>query len=169
MSSPYLGEIRMFGGNFAPFGFALCYGQLLPIAQNDALYALVGTTYGGDGVQTFGLPDLQGRVPIHQGLGPTGRSFTIGEKSGTENVSLTSAQLPFHTHAIQGSTGNTVTDPTNGFITSALRMFAAGAPSPAVQMGPTGTSGNSFPHNNMQPYLTVTFVISLQGIFPTHN
>jgi microcystin-dependent protein len=181
VSQPFVGEIRMFGGNFNPAGWMLCQGQLLPISEYDTLFTLIGTTYGGDGVSTFALPDLQGRVPVHQGTG-----FVIGEKLGVESVTLTINQIPAHNHPVQAASGtqgavavpaantilgdevlNPVQNPTpfaylpgSGAVTPALTPLAQ------ISIGPTG--GNE-PHDNMQPFLTINFIISLFGIFPTQN
>ena len=175
MSSPYIGEIRMFGGSFAPAGWAFCAGQLVPISQNDTLFNLIGTTYGGDGQSTFALPDLQGRFPVHQGT-VSGTTFTIGEKSGTETVTLTTNQIPQHNHSAIASTN--VGDQT----TPLNNTWAQKANAPTVYSTVAGagtlsnmnaqnlsSSGGSQPHENMQPFLVVSFIISLFGIFPTQN
>jgi microcystin-dependent protein len=165
MAQPYVGEIRMFGGNFAPAGWMFCEGQLLPISENETLFQLIGTTYGGDGQSTFGLPDLRGRVPVHQGGG-----LTLAEMGGAEEVTLTSMQMPAHSHPMLGST-NTATSPTPtnqviGTSTSIDSLINAQASDPlaATEILPIG--GNQ-PHTNMQPYLCVDFIISLFGIFPS--
>ncbi len=171
MSQPFIGEIKMFGGNFAISGYAFCDGQLMAIAENDALFALIGTTYGGDGVTTFGLPDLQGRLPVHQGSGAGLTTRTIGEKSGTENVTLTANHLQAHNHTVVADSNNgTETSPSN-------RINAGSIANPyntAVvdnQMGSQsiGQAGGSQPHNNMMPYQSVSFIISLFGIFPSQS
>ena len=165
MSSPFLGEIRMFGGNFAPRGWSLCQGQLLSIAQNDALFALLGTTFGGDGVTTFALPDLRGRIPMHVGPG-----FVAGQLSGTETVTLTSQQIPSHTHAPFANTAAAGTDPTNSLPAGgAGAWFAAGTPAIPMAANMLGNAGGNQPHDNMMPYLAVNFIISLEGIFPSQN
>jgi microcystin-dependent protein len=168
MAEPFVGEIRMFGGNFAPVDWALCNGQLMAISQNEALYTLIGTTYGGDGVQTFGLPDLQGRIPIHQGPG-----FIMGQKSGEETVTLNIQQIPTHSHAPQANTSATGNDPTNsvvaGVATAPPSWFATGAPSLNLASNFLGTTGGSQPHDNMMPYLVVNFIIALFGVFPSQN
>ncbi|HEY6804031.1 MAG TPA: tail fiber protein [Pyrinomonadaceae bacterium] len=164
MSSPYVGEIRMFGGNFAPAGWAFCNGATVPISENETLFNLIGTTYGGDGQETFNLPNLQSRVPIHQGSG-----FILGQTGGVETVTLTTNQIPNHTHIPQGSTANgNATTPAGGISAN----FPDGAPYNAA-VGPTnmnasalGTSGGSQPHDNMIPFLCVSFIISLFGLFP---
>jgi microcystin-dependent protein len=171
MAQPYIGEIRMFGGNFAPAGWAFCAGQQLPISENEALFNLIGTTYGGDGEVTFGLPNLCGRVPIHMGPGPGGQTYQIGEAGGLEQVTLTGSQLPTHGHPILAST-NTAT-------TAAPANQTPAAP-PDVNTSPYGLDqpqgtlapgcvqfvGGSQPHENMAPYLAVSFIISLYGLFP---
>jgi microcystin-dependent protein len=168
MSTPYLGEIRMFGGNFAPRGFANCSGQLLSIAQNSALFALLGTTFGGDGQSTFGLPDLRGRVPVHQGAGTV-----IGEVSGVESVTLTTAQMPAHTHDLRAAAGGTkASSPTNAFFASGgPQQYISGRTSPlsGALQGGLSAAGGAQPHNNMMPYAVVTFIIALEGIFPSRN
>lgn len=165
MAQPYVGEIRMFGGNFAPAGWMFCEGQLLSIAENDVLFNLIGTTYGGDGQATFGLPDLRGRVPIHQGNG-----FVLAQTGGTESVTLTVNQMPAHNHAFVGRTGaandsnavdNLVSQPTSGF------SYLNAAPSVAMAGGSLSSAGGNQPHSNFQPYVCVDFIISLFGIFPS--
>jgi microcystin-dependent protein len=177
MSEPFIGEIRMVGFNFAPRGWALCNGQLLSIAQNTALFSLLGTTYGGNGQTTFALPDLRGRVPLHQGQGPGLTPRTIGESSGTETVTLLSSQMPAHNHTLAafnspGSldtpTGNVIAnivDPNTG---GPATLFSATADT-TMNPASIGISGGNQPHENMQPYLCVNFVIALEGIFPSRN
>ncbi|MBE2193549.1 MAG: phage tail protein [Anaerolinea sp.] len=164
MSNPYIGEIRMFGGNFAPAGWAFCNGATLSISENDALFTLIGTTYGGDGQTTFNLPDLQGRVPVHQG-----NSFVLGQIGGTESVTLTPTQMPAHNHIAQGATGNTDVNPTGRAPSSLLQMYLPFDPSVVGNMNPTSVVGGSQPHENRQPYLAISFIISLFGIFPTQS
>ena len=172
MSDPYIGEIRMFGGNFAPVDWALCQGQLMAISQNAALFALLGTTYGGDGVQTFNLPDLRGRAPMHQGQGPGITAKIMGERAGLENVTLTTNQLPGHSHPMVAST-----DPadqingSNGVVAAAptLSMYIAAPPDSALNSSSVQSVGGNQPHENMQPFLVVTFIIALAGIFPTRS
>ena len=173
MSEPFLGEIRMFGGNFAPRGWAICEGQLLPIAQNTALFSLIGTNYGGNGTSTFGLPDLRGRLPLHMGEGPGLSSYVIGEAMGAETVALTLAQLPPHSHPAVCSPGggNSGTPVRNYWCTDPAGNTAAynengGA---AMATGIIGSSGGGQAHDNMPPFLVLTFVIALQGIFPSRN
>ena len=164
MSDPFVGEIRMFGGNFAPAGWMFCEGQLLPISENETLFNLIGTTYGGDGQETFALPDLRGRIPIHVGSG-----FIQGEAGGVEEVTLTTQQIPNHTHALLGATGNgTQANPSANFLASSTLVKPYGTETPDTTMAATsiGPAGGSQPHTNFQPYLCVNFIISLFGIFP---
>jgi microcystin-dependent protein len=172
MSNPYVGEIRMFGGNFAPAGWAFCNGQLLDIASFDTLFNLIGTTYGGDGQVTFGLPDLQGRIPIHQGQGPgISQNYLIGEKFGQESVTLTTQQVPIHNHALLASSSpGYLASPANAVPAKHRdhKAFLSAAPG-AGTLHPqsVGAAGGSQPHENMPPYLCVSFIISLFGIFPS--
>jgi microcystin-dependent protein len=169
MSSPFVGELRMFGGNFAPAGWAFCNGQLLPISQYETLYNLIGTTYGGDGVSTFGLPNLQGRVPIHMGTDRQGTAWVEGQISGTENVTLTVQQMPQHNHTVTANASGGSNVPTGNVYGGGDAMFSTNAPS--VQMSNTVISNNagSVPHSNLMPFLAVSFIISLFGIFPSRN
>jgi microcystin-dependent protein len=167
VSEPYIGEIRMFGGNFAPAGWAFCNGQLMPISENDALFTLIGTTYGGDGQETFALPDLRGRLPVHQGSG-----FALGQAGGVEEVTLTGNQLPIHNHSFLGSTdqGASTNPPTN--VVAQMpggSVYVQEGASAALNPGSVGTSGGSQPHTNFQPYLCISFIISLFGVFPTQT
>lgn len=175
MADLFIGQIIEVGFNFAPSGCAYCNGQLMSIAQNPALFALIGTTFGGDGQQTFGLPDLQGRTPIHMDQGPGLTNRVIGEKSGSETVTLTISQLPQHTHQLlaYGSAGSSRTAQNNllGSESQNKTSFYSPAPSPNVLMDPrslANTGGNQ-PHTNIQPYLAVNYCIALLGIFPTRN
>lgn len=167
MAQPYVGEIRMFAGNFAPAGWMFCEGQLLPISENETLFQLIGTTYGGDGQSTFALPDLRGRIPIHQGNG-----FVLAETGGAEEITLTVSQIPAHSHPML-ATGNTATGTApagNVFATGAeVTTTAFGSDAPFAAMHPSTVSsvGGSQPHTNFQPYLCVDFIISLYGIFPS--
>jgi microcystin-dependent protein len=179
MSSPFVGEIRLFAGNFAPSGWALCNGALLPISEYTTLFTLIGTTYGGDGVSTFGLPSLASRVPVHQGTAPFG-TFVIGQVAGAESVTITEQTMPVHNHALFSGTGATQVSPLN-----ALPGASSGAPSGTTKVygTPPGTSpkpttlapksiqpaGGSQPHDNIQPYVAATFIISLFGIFPSQS
>jgi len=165
MSEPFVGEIRMFGGNFAPVGWAACDGALLAIAQNDALFALIGTTYGGDGQTTFALPDLRGRIPIHQGSG-----HTLGEISGVETVTLLSTQIPSHNHSLVGSTAAAVSrNPTGNILAHTTRAIYGTGSLAAMGNGSVRPAGGALPHDNLQPYLCVTFIIALLGIFPSQG
>lgn len=167
MAQPYVGEIRMFAGNFAPAGWMFCEGQLLPISENETLFQLIGTTYGGDGQSTFGLPDLQGRIPIHQGNG-----FILAETGGAEEITLTVQQIPAHTHPFL-ATNNQASSfaPLNQLpgITQLATTTPYGTDNPLVSLSPqaVGSVGGSQPHTNFQPYLCVDFIISLFGIFPS--
>lgn len=167
MAQPYVGEIRMFGGNFAPAGWMFCEGQLLPISENETLFNLIGTTYGGDGQSTFALPDLRGRVPIHQGNG-----FVLAEQGGVESITLTVNQIPAHTHAMLATANNA-----NGVVPTGQVLAASsevtvspyGSDNPQTNLSPQAVSsvGGSQPHDNFQPYLCIDFIISLFGIFPS--
>jgi microcystin-dependent protein len=166
MSSPFIGEIRMFGGNFAPQGWAFCDGSLLPISENDALFNLIGTTYGGDGQSTFALPDLRSRIPLHVGPG-----FALGQSGGAETVTLTTSQIPAHTHVPQGNSGaGTQSSPGNGvWAQSTLDQFSSSAPTVSMAPAALGLNGGSQPHDNMMPFLAVNFILSLFGIFPSQT
>jgi len=168
---PYIGQILMVGFNFQPAGWALCNGQLLAISQNDALFNLIGTTYGGDGQTTFALPDLRGRVPVHQGNNGTS-SYIIGELTGLEQVALNTNQLPSHQHVYNPAASQsepTSDRPDNSY--PAVGGYYAATTNSGVPMGaPTiGSAGGNQSHNNVQPFLTVNFIISLFGIFPSQN
>jgi microcystin-dependent protein len=169
-AEPFIGEIQMFGGNFAPRGWAFCEGQLLPISQNDALFALVGTTYGGDGQATFALPDLRGRMPIHEGQGPGLSPYVIGQFSGTEAVVLSSNAMPAHNHAPasgasseSASPGGGVWGPWSG------RQYSDGPASGSPNSSAVQAAGNGLPHENMPPFLAIRFIIALEGVFPSRN
>ena len=166
MSSPYVGEIRMFAGNFAPAGWMLCQGQLLPISGNETLFNLIGTTYGGDGQSTFALPNLQSRVPVHQGAG-----FTLAQTSGEETVTLTVQQLPVHSHVPQAKSvaGNQASPAGNVWAASSLNQYTANAPSSSMDAAALGMAGGSQPHDNMVPFLVINFIISLFGVFPSQT
>lgn len=176
MADPYIGEIKMFAGNFAPRFYALCDGQLLSITQNTALFSILGTTYGGDGRVTFALPDLQNRAAMHEGQGPGLTPRSLGESSGESAVTLITAEMPLHNHQMQCSSdeGNTA-DPNGATFGLGLRgdpaFYAAASSFAAAAMAPQalGLTGGSQPHNNLQPYLCVTFIIALQGVFPARN
>jgi microcystin-dependent protein len=165
MAQPYVGEIRIFAGNFPPVGWMFCEGDLLPISENETLFQLIGTTYGGDGESTFGLPDLRGRIPVHQGGG-----FILAETGGAEEVTLTVNQIPVHTHPMLASTGTATSNTPGGFVPASAQgntyfnLLDNPANMAPANIAPTG---GSQPHTNMQPYLCVNFIISLFGIFPS--
>ena len=164
MAQPYVGEIRMFAGNFAPAGWMFCEGQLLPISENEVLFQLIGTTYGGDGESTFALPDLRGRIPVHQGTG-----FILAETGGAEEITLTTTQIPSHSHALLGTASvASLTNPTGNIVAKADKNFYRPGPG-GSPMAPQviALTGGTQPHNNFQPYLCVDFIISLFGIFPS--
>lgn len=175
MSDPFLGEIKMVGFNYAPYGWAFCNGQLLAIVQNTALYSLLGITYGGDGKTNFALPNLQGRIPLHFGAGPGLTSRTQGQTGGCPTVTLTSMQMPVHSHIPTGTSGNEAVSPEN----NTWGAFPAGrTPTPAYQSNPPNvtmnagaldSAGSGGPHNNMQPYLAVNFIIAMAGIYPVRD
>lgn len=173
MSQPYVGEIIMFGGNFAPQGWAFCNGQLLSIADNDVLFALIGTTYGGDGQNTFGVPDLRGRVPVHQGTGPGLSTKVIGEKSGTETVTITTQQMPAHNHIAVCSTNDGSTTNPAGNVWAAqpalLQYAPAAGANTNLNVAAISNAGGNQPHDNQIPYTVVNYVISLFGVFPSPN
>jgi microcystin-dependent protein len=165
MAQPYVGEIRMFAGNFAPAGWMFCAGQLLPISQNETLFQLIGTTYGGDGQSTFALPDLRGRLPLHMGNG-----FILAETGGAEQITLTVNQIPAHSHAFVASTDVAQdTSPQGKVVAQSGTALLYIQDSPAQAMSPQSITpvGGSQPHTNFQPYLCVSFIISLFGIFPS--
>jgi microcystin-dependent protein len=168
MAQPYVGEIRMFAGNFAPAGWMFCEGQVMAISENETLFNLIGTTYGGDGQETFALPDLRGRVPVHQGNG-----FTLAETGGVEEVTLTVTQIPAHSHplvAVGGAAG-TFTSPAGNLLAQSLNVtpYINDAPTASLNAGAITGIGGSQPHTNFQPYLCVDFIISLFGIFPSQT
>jgi len=171
MAIPYVGEIRMFAGTFPPNGWMFCEGQLIPISENDTLFNLIGTTYGGDGQETFALPDLRGRVPIHFGKGITGSDYVLAGAGGVEQVTLNTQQIPTHTHSIvaardladTANPGNAKfsTNPTGS------KMFSNSNPTLALHPTTITPTGGNQPHTNFQPYLCVNFIISLFGLFPS--
>jgi microcystin-dependent protein len=175
MSSPFIGEIQMFGFNFAPLNWSFCNGQLVPISQNNALFAILGTTYGGDGVNTFGLPDLQSRLPVHSGQGPGLSNYVLGQASGTATVALTQGQLPSHTHTAGSpvAAAATTANPVGAFPAQAASGTPYAATAGAAMGGtkvaaPTlALAGSGVPHNNLMPYQCVNFCISLLGVFPS--
>jgi microcystin-dependent protein len=165
MAQPYVGEIRIFAGNFAPAGWMFCAGTQLPISENETLFQLIGTTYGGDGESTFNLPDLRGRLPLHQGNG-----FVLAEASGVEQVTLTSTQMPVHSHPLLATTAvGTTASPQNSLLAASgsSNVYRAGPSAVALSNQTVGPVGGSQPHTNFQPYLCVDFIISLFGIFPS--
>jgi microcystin-dependent protein len=179
VGSPYVGEIRLFAGNFAPQGWNFCDGSLVSISENPVLYQLIGTTYGGDGVNTYALPDLRSRVPLHQGTAPGGASYVIGQRGGVEAVTLTGPQIPSHTHQVQAAATGTASTPANTLILSSQSSpdpnsppaYAAPNASTLVQLSPAAVAnqGGGQPHDNMQPYLALNFIISLFGVFPSQG
>lgn len=172
MGTPYIGEIRMFGGNFAPVGWAFCNGQLIDIAENEVLFNLIGTTYGGDGQSTFALPDLRGRIPIHQGTGPDGDTHVTGQLAGTESVTLTVNQLPNHGHSMMGAMKDgSQTSPQNHIPadSATIAPYINDPPDGSMNTQAIHTTGGGQPHENMQPFLAVSFIISLFGIFPSQT
>ena len=170
MGQSYIGEIRMFGGNFPPYGWAFCNGQTIDISENSALFNLIGTTYGGNGVTTFNLPNLQGRIPIHQGANQ-GVPFIIGSIGGTENVTLTLSEIPSHSHTVAAKTSATATSPSGAVYggNAADAIYSAKAPSAPMNAGMVGVGGGSQPHDNLMPYLAVSFIISLFGVYPSQG
>ena len=172
MSEPFVGEIRMFAGNFAPRSWAFCDGQLLAVSQNDALFSLLGTIYGGDGRTTFGLPDLRGRIPIHAGSGPGLPPQQLGRKSGTEKETVTINQLPPHTHNMRASTAaGTQNNTDNNFLGASpnVRLFRPGTPNTDLDTASISNAGGSQSHSNLMPFLCVHFIVALFGIYPSRN
>jgi microcystin-dependent protein len=175
MANPFVAEIRIFAGNFAPAGWATCDGQLLPISQNTALFSLLGTMYGGDGRTTFALPNLQGSAPMQQGQGPGLSLRSQGEIGGEQNVTLLPTEMPAHNHTAVAASGTGLPDPTNNAWASGAKGFGSiyspSVPANNVQMSPTALAfnGGGAPHNNMMPYLCLTFIIALQGVFPPRS
>ena len=172
MSDPFIGEIMLFGGNFAPRGWAFCDGQLLAINSNSALFSLLGTIYGGDGRTTFALPDLRGRAPLHQGNGPGLGNRNIGQRGGAEQVTLNVTQIPSHTHALEGSSNEATTNAPGGGAVMAdtnTALYSAGAPGSALSGLAVASNGGSQSHPNMMPYLAVNYCIALVGVFPSRN
>lgn len=172
MSEPFVGEIRMFAGNFAPRGWAYCDGQLLAVSQNDALFSLLGTIYGGDGRTTFGLPDLRGRIPIHAGSGPGLSPRRLGSKGGAEQVTLTVNQLPSHTHPMQASQQNALqANPQDNVLATApsIDLYINDPPIERMASSSITSVGGSRSHTNEQPFLCVHFIIALFGIYPSRH
>ncbi|MBB4838560.1 microcystin-dependent protein [Sphingomonas kyeonggiensis] len=172
MAQPYVGELRIFAGNFAPAGWMFCEGQLLPISENETLFNLIGTTYGGDGQSTFALPDLRGRLAIHQGTGSSGTSYLLAETGGAEEVTLSINQIPAHSHPMLGASGNgTQANPKNNVLASStlVKLYSGEAADTAMSASSITSIGSSQPHTNFQPYLCLNYIISLFGIFPSQN
>ncbi|HWA92344.1 MAG TPA: tail fiber protein [Rhizomicrobium sp.] len=180
MSQPYVGQILMFAGTFAPAGWMQCQGQLIPISENDTLFNLIGTTYGGDGQETFGVPDLQGRIPIHQGTGGGLSTYVVGQAAGVESVTLNTNQIPSHNHLVLvnvGNAGNSQTSPGPSVILADAQVGGSNIPNPwapynsgaqtLLKAGTVGNTGGSQPHENIQPILTVTMCLSLFGVYPS--
>ncbi|HLL76209.1 MAG TPA: tail fiber protein [Pyrinomonadaceae bacterium] len=169
MAQPYIGEIRMFAGTFAPAGWMLCSGQQMPISENETLFQLIGTRYGGDGESTFNLPNLQSRVPLHFGSGPDGVTYQMGEAAGTESVTLTTQQIPVHNHALLISKNAGNVNLPAGHVTgesASVKMYVSDSPSGAMNPGSVTPAGGSQPHENCQPFLCINYIISLFGLYP---
>ena len=168
MSTPYIGECRLVGFNFAPVNWSICNGATIAISENETLFALVGTTYGGDGVQTFQIPDLQGRVPVHQGP-----SYVIGQRAGVENVTITTQTMPSHNHiTLCGTNAGSSNSPQNNLpaTNATTKLYVTtGAPDAPMNGAMIGLAGGSQPHENMQPFLVMNWIISLFGVFPTQS
>lgn len=174
MGQPYVGEIRMWGGNFAPVGWMFCNGAALPISENETLFQLIGTTFGGDGEETFNLPDLQGRAPMHAGAGPgLSQTYVLGETGGVESVTLTVQQIPVHSHPMVASTNPGIAINTQGNIicsSPSINLYIEGqGPDSNLNNQVASIVGGSQPHENMQQYLCISFIISLFGIFPSQT
>ena len=175
MSEPFIAEIRIFAGDFAPRSWAFCNGQLLPISQNTALFSLIGTTYGGDGRSTTALPNLQGQAPMHPGRGPGLTSYRLGQRGGVETVTLSEAQMPSHTHTMRASGGTggplgggaNATDPVDNYLAASVKYSSIAGSS--VNMQSVTNAGGSQAHNNMQPFLAINFIIALQGLYPSRG
>jgi len=169
MSTPFVGEVRLVGFNFAPAGWDFCAGQTLSIAQYETLFNLIGTTYGGDGQSTFELPDLQGRIPIHQGSNG-GITYVIGQTGGVENVTVGINQYPSHNHSLQGSSAPAgVSNPTNATVGSGLKAYSAAPPATPMNSAMLGIAGGGQPHDNLQPFLALNWIISLFGVYPSQG
>jgi microcystin-dependent protein len=176
MAQPFIGEIRMFGGNFPPNGWAMCNGAPMAISENDTLFTLIGTTYGGDGQETFNLPNLNGRLPMHQGQGPSiSQNYQIGEAAGVEQVTLTTQQIPVHSHTPLASNQGPVNSPQGALLgipnggPVGTNIYGTDLPLQPLAPSTLAGVGGSQPHENMQPYLAIGFIISLFGVFPTQN
>jgi len=170
MSEPFIAEVRIFAGNFAPRSWAFCNGQLLPISQNTALFSLIGTTYGGDGRSTTALPDLQGRFPMHPGRGPGLTARRLGQRGGVDTVTLTETQMPNHQHTLRGD-GGAAADPSPGghYIAGGSANFNTTANGTALDDSALPNQGGSQAHNNLSPYLEINYIIALQGLFPSRS
>lgn len=174
MAQPYVGEIRLFAGNFAPNGWMFCEGQTLPISENEVLFQLIGTRYGGDGQETFNLPNLASRVPIHMGNGPDNINYQMGEMTGTESVTLSTSQIPAHTHPLLATNDpGTTTAPSDNVLAAgsviSTHPYGSDAPQTALASSALSPAGGSQPHENCQPFLCINFIISLFGVFPSQN
>ena len=169
MSEPFLGEIRIFGFNFPPRGWALCNGQIISIAQNTALFSLLGISFGGNGQTTFGLPNLQSRVPVHFGQGPGLSNYIIGQQGGSETVTLTTQEMPAHNHPAGANSGGATATRPSGAVPAGGGAYAATSDGTVMNNAFIGPAGGSQPHQNLQPYLAVNFSIALEGIFPSRN
>jgi microcystin-dependent protein len=169
MSTPYVGEVRLVGFNFAPVDWSICNGALISISQNETLFNLIGTTYGGDGQSTFGLPNLQSRIPIHQGSNGQ-NTYVIGQSGGVETVTLNINQYPSHNHSLMASTNLTGSStPTSSVVNNGLTAYTADAPATPMLSAMVGNSGGNLPHNNLQPYLALNWIIALYGVYPSQN
>jgi microcystin-dependent protein len=171
MAQPYVGEIRIFAGNFPPVGWMFCEGQVLPISENETLFNLIGTSFGGDGQETFGLPDLQGRLPVHQGTLPGGGTYQLAEQAGVEEVTVNTQQLPIHNHPLFVSTASATQNAPSGSMpgnSPSIDLYREGSPNPGTNFNAQALApdGGSQPHTNFQPYLCMNYIISLFGIFP---
>lgn len=176
MSVPFIGEVRLFAGNFAPVGWELCRGQIMPISENEALFYLIGTTYGGNGGTTFALPDLRGRVPVHQGTGPGVTPKVLGELAGDESVTLTAQHLPAHTHeqvvvSEYTATSRTAVGNVRAVLTGDNKAYASPSEDvkPDVLRATSSSAGGGQPHENLQPYLSLNYIIAVNGVFPTQS
>lgn len=173
MSEPFIGQMMIVGFNFAPRGWATCDGQLMAISQNTALFSLLGTTFGGDGKVTFGLPDMRGRTPLHAGQGPGLTLRDLGEEAGTEDCTLINSEMPMHTHLANANQSANQTLPAGnvwgGDSTGTIALYSNGTPDAVLNPMALGIAGGSQPHNNMQPFLVLNFCIALEGIFPSRS
>lgn len=171
MSDQYLGEIRLFAGNYAPQGWAMCNGQPLSISQNEALYSLIGTTYGGDGRSVFQLPDMRGRIPVGTGTAKTGTAYPMGQIGGLEQVTLVESNLPAHTHPVKANQlPGTINSPLNAyFALSSLNQYATASPNATMNAAAVSSVGGNDSHDNMMPFYTLTYIIALQGNYPSQS